>query len=85
MDIAWPPGGVMLFYTDGLVERRGADLDDRLDELVAAVPHTGAEEACVSVMHELIGGRPGTDDVAVLAVRRTSDRDRDRPQPGPPA
>jgi phosphoserine phosphatase RsbU/P len=71
VDVAWPLGGVLLFYTDGLVERRGADIDERIEELVAAVPATDAEDVCISVMHELIGHEPGMDDVAVLAVRRT--------------
>lgn len=73
-DVEWQPGGVLLFYTDGLIERRDADIGERLDKLVSAVPAANPEEVCTSVMHQLIGSRAGTDDIALLAVRRTLDR-----------
>jgi len=73
-DLTWPAGGVLLFYTDGLIERRGADLDDRLDELVAAVPPTEPENVCTSVMHQMIGAGAASDDIAFLAVRRSLTR-----------
>jgi serine phosphatase RsbU (regulator of sigma subunit) len=71
--VAWPAGGVLLFYTDGLIERRGADLDDRLEELLSATPPAEPETVCTSVMHQMIGSRPGTDDIALVAVRRVPD------------
>jgi hypothetical protein len=73
-DVVWPPGGVLLFYTDGLIERGEADLGDRLDELVAAVAPSAPEQVCISVMHEMIGAGTANDDIAVLAVRRSADR-----------
>lgn len=72
-DVVWPSGGVLLFYTDGLVERRGVDLDDRLGQLTSAVPLADPESVCSSVMHEMVGHRPGTDDIAMLAVRKSSE------------
>jgi putative methionine-R-sulfoxide reductase with GAF domain len=72
-DLVWPAGAVLLFYTDGLIERRGADLGDRLDELVAAVPPAEPEKVCTSVMHHMIGAGAAIDDIAFLAVRRSID------------
>jgi serine phosphatase RsbU (regulator of sigma subunit) len=87
-DLVWPTGGVLLFYTDGLIERRGADIDDRLDELRAAVPAAEPDNVCTRVMHQMIGARPGTDDIAFLAVRRSIDhaaeQNDDRPDPEKP-
>ena len=70
-DVDLPAGGVLLFYTDGLVERRGSDLDERLDELRAAVHADPAEVVCRDVMHELVANTAPEDDIAVIAVRRT--------------
>jgi serine phosphatase RsbU (regulator of sigma subunit) len=72
-DVVWPPGGVLLFYTDGLIERRDVDLDDRLEQLTTAVPLADPENVCSSVMHEMIGHQPSTDDIALLAVRNSAE------------
>jgi len=66
------PGATLVLYTDGLVERRGATLDDGLARLAAAV--TGRRSAELpelvdGVLGELVSGNGGTDDVAVVAVR----------------
>jgi serine phosphatase RsbU (regulator of sigma subunit) len=74
-----PPGATVLFYTDGLVERRGASLDAGLDWLVCAVGRWAQlplEELCDRLLGELSGGVE--DDVALLAVRAHPD---DRPRP----
>jgi serine phosphatase RsbU (regulator of sigma subunit)/anti-sigma regulatory factor (Ser/Thr protein kinase) len=68
--IELPPGAVVCFYTDGLVERRGVSLDARLQRLCEVVTPRPAEEVCTTVMVDLIGHHRATDDVAVLAVRR---------------
>jgi anti-sigma regulatory factor (Ser/Thr protein kinase)/putative methionine-R-sulfoxide reductase with GAF domain len=65
-----PPGSVVCLYSDGLVERRGVPLDDRLRRLREAVAVRPAEEVCTTVMSHLIGDDRPTDDVAVLTVRR---------------
>jgi PAS domain S-box-containing protein len=64
-------GSTLVLYTDGLVERRGEDLDvgiGRLRDLVARLAHLPLERLC----DELLGGLVGDDaedDVALLAVR----------------
>ena len=68
------PGAVVCFYTDGLVERRGQLLDDRLTLLRKAVTAAPAEDVCSTVMGRLIGLEPPTDDVALLVVRRADSR-----------
>jgi anti-sigma regulatory factor (Ser/Thr protein kinase) len=65
-----PPGGVLCFYTDGLIERRGRSLDEGIDHLRAAVTAAPVETVCTAVMNRLIGDERPTDDVALLAVRR---------------
>jgi serine phosphatase RsbU (regulator of sigma subunit)/anti-sigma regulatory factor (Ser/Thr protein kinase) len=68
LDLA--PGSLVLLYSDGLVESRGASLEQGMDRLVAAlsVRPTSAEQACDLVLHEL--GREGDqdDDTALLAL-----------------
>ncbi|WP_432561992.1 SpoIIE family protein phosphatase [Kineococcus sp. SYSU DK003] len=65
-----PPGATVLLYTDGLIERRGASIDDGL-EWLARTAAGGAGMApgdiCDQVL-QLVEGH-AEDDVAVLAVR----------------
>jgi putative methionine-R-sulfoxide reductase with GAF domain len=65
------PGTLLVLYTDGLVERREQDLDEGLERLRQAVIPMGPEEACVRVMASLVGDRPATDDVALVAIRHS--------------
>jgi PAS domain S-box-containing protein len=66
-----PPGASLLLYTDGLVERRGAPLEDGLGELADAAGRGdgGLEGLCDSVLAGVLGQQVPTDDVALLAVR----------------
>ncbi|GHF16219.1 hypothetical protein GCM10017786_57620 [Amycolatopsis deserti] len=73
-----PPGSVVCFYTDGLVERRGIALDDGLERLCDAVHPAQPHTVCADVMAELIGEDTPDDDVALLALRR-----QDRADLGP--
>jgi len=66
-----PAGGVLVFYTDGLVERRGEDFDVGLTRLCAAITAESPETVCRTVMHEMIGSYKPEDDVAMIAMRRT--------------
>ncbi len=66
---ALPDGATVLFYTDGLIERRGVPLDTGLAWLtatVAAWAHLPLEELCDRLLAEL---GPAEDDVALLALR----------------
>ncbi|MBN6033705.1 PP2C family protein-serine/threonine phosphatase [Amycolatopsis sp. 195334CR] len=65
-----PPGGLLCWYTDGLVERRGASLDDGVRKLTAAITAGPPEQVCAAIMTELIGREPVPDDIAMLIVRR---------------
>lgn len=70
----------VLMYTDGLIERRDAPLDDGLDRLVHAVTDladAGLDELCDGVLDRMVRGRPD-DDVALVAVRLHR---QDRPRP----
>lgn len=64
-------GDVILAFTDGLVERRGADIDVGLDELRAGV--RGSDEPLVSLVERLsaslMESTLGRDDATMLAVR----------------
>lgn len=65
------PGDSLLFFTDGLVERRGERIDEGLQRLanVASRPFATMEDLCRCAFAEL---RPGNvdDDVAIMAIRR---------------
>jgi sigma-B regulation protein RsbU (phosphoserine phosphatase) len=65
-----PPGAVLCFYTDGLVERREDPLDEGLARLCQAVKEEPPEAACASVMAALVGAEPARDDIALLMLRR---------------
>ena len=68
-----PPGALLAFYTDGLVERRGLDLDVRLEQLRRQVTPETAETVCAAIMAKLVGHEPATDDIALLTARRCPD------------
>jgi anti-sigma regulatory factor (Ser/Thr protein kinase) len=62
-----PEDGVLVLYTDGLVERRGQDLDEGLDLLCRTVAERkgSLEQACDAVLTAL-NTSSGQDDVAVI-------------------
>jgi PAS domain S-box-containing protein len=74
------PGGAVVLYTDGLVERPGENIDAGLGRLVAAVRGAPVEpeQLCDHVLRELLpdGGTP--DDVALLTLRTIPMGDRFR-------
>jgi sigma-B regulation protein RsbU (phosphoserine phosphatase) len=65
-----PPGTLLCFYTDGLIERPREPLDDSLARLARAVTAGPPEKAIVAVMAALVGNQPPRDDIAVLMLRR---------------
>jgi PAS domain S-box-containing protein len=67
-----PPGSVLMLYTDGLVERRGSPLGERMEQLARAAGSAGSEaldQLCDQVLAGVLGPGETADDVAVLAVR----------------
>jgi phosphoserine phosphatase RsbU/P len=64
-----PPGAVLAFYTDGLVERRGQLIDVGIGRLADAVCPDPPDELCSKIMGT-VGLDEPTDDVALLVVRR---------------
>jgi putative methionine-R-sulfoxide reductase with GAF domain len=68
--VPFPPGSVLLLYTDGLVERRGEALDVGISRLCRAASSNSPDVVCASVMMRLVGETQPRDDIAVIAVRR---------------
>ncbi|WP_293004391.1 SpoIIE family protein phosphatase [Mycobacterium sp.] len=70
--IVLPARSVLLFYTDGLVERRGRSLDDGIDR-VCSLLHDGRdgdlEQLANQIMHGLAPSGGYQDDVALLMYR----------------
>jgi hypothetical protein len=63
-------GGVLLLYTDGLVERRDEALSDGLERLRESVFPLHPDLLCQRVMLRMIGHDIPGDDIALLAIRR---------------
>jgi anti-sigma regulatory factor (Ser/Thr protein kinase) len=70
IEVTLSPGSVLCLYSDGLVERRGLDIDDNIEVLRRTVRARAAENVCVAVMQKLIGFATPEDDVALLVARR---------------
>jgi serine phosphatase RsbU (regulator of sigma subunit) len=72
------PGAALLLYSDGLVERRGSDLDKGLSRLrrAAAEAYIGPEmplDQFIDALLEQLVGNHRPDDVAVLVARPRRD------------
>ena len=65
-----PPGILMCFYTDGLVERRATPITAGIERLRRAVFAGAPETVCAAVMSDLLGDEPAGDDVALLVMHR---------------
>ena len=65
-----PPGATVLLYSDGLVERRGLDIDTGISRLTAFLPsvaHERPRQVVDAVVDRL--GKGSTDDVVAFALR----------------
>jgi serine phosphatase RsbU (regulator of sigma subunit) len=64
------PGCTVLLYTDGLIERRGIDLEHSIADLAArAAAHLDTSATLAEVCDRLSRAALGNDDLALLAVR----------------
>jgi serine phosphatase RsbU (regulator of sigma subunit) len=74
------PGGSLLLYTDGLVERSSRPIDDGLALLeTVRGPHRDPEQLCEQVFTLLAGQEPTSDDVTLLALRADNTIDQGIP------
>ncbi|MFD3471434.1 SpoIIE family protein phosphatase [Streptomyces sp. NPDC058682] len=67
-----PAGSTLLLYTDGLIERRGHDIDASIAQLVSLLARHGNRplaELLRRISSRLADPAPGDDDVVVLALR----------------
>ncbi|GGY41700.1 magnesium or manganese-dependent protein phosphatase [Streptomyces omiyaensis] len=65
------PGQTLMLYTDGLVEKPGADLDEGLEWLSSLVRRGPADlQQLADLLCDVVADRGGEDDVAILLLRR---------------
>ncbi|NJP34817.1 SpoIIE family protein phosphatase [Micromonospora thermarum] len=71
LEFVLPPGATLVFYTDGLIERRDATIDEGLSALAAAATRIDddLDRFCARLLVELAPPEIH-DDVAVVALRR---------------
>jgi serine phosphatase RsbU (regulator of sigma subunit) len=72
-----PVGSTLILYTDGLIERRGIDLQDSLLELRRKAGSMG-DVPLDDICEALLSGAPTSDDIALLVLRVS---ERTGPQP----
>jgi CheY-like chemotaxis protein len=72
LEFVLPPGGTLVLYTDGLVERRDTDIDVGLSGLAAAARTVDRDldAFCRRLLVQLGGTGQQADDVAIVALRR---------------
>ena len=68
-------GAMLMFYTDGLIERRRQDIAEGFGALADAMRAAGglsAERTCAAVQRQLLSDSTRADDVCLLAARLTA-------------
>ena len=71
------PGSVLMFYTDGLIERRDTSIDTGIDQLAAAFGRApGSPDQIADTMCEvMLSDSSREDDTCLLVCELTADRD----------
>jgi serine phosphatase RsbU (regulator of sigma subunit) len=68
-----PPASTLVWYSDGLVERRDEDIDVGLARLVTATRAQPLQQQpdqwCESILHALTNGSRIEDDIVLICVR----------------
>ncbi|MFF3678001.1 SpoIIE family protein phosphatase [Streptomyces sp. NPDC002120] len=69
-EITLPPGSLLVLYTDGLIEARTRDIDERLGELTSLLtePEQPLDHLCDTLIAHLVPAS-ADDDIALLAAR----------------
>ncbi len=72
LEFVLPPGGTLVLYTDGLIERRDADIDVGMAALAACAAEVepSLDAFCQRLLVRLAGADDQDDDIAVVALRR---------------
>ncbi|WP_161952714.1 PP2C family protein-serine/threonine phosphatase [Actinoplanes sp. TFC3] len=68
--VVLPPGSSVVLYTDGLIERRGASIDDATSELTTVLTdcqHLSAEQLCDHLLARYAS--TADDDIVILVVQ----------------
>ena len=80
------PGGTLVLYTDGLIERKGESLAvglDRLQDAARSSHRNGLESLLDELLSTMLTGHPQEDDVCAIACRpRVRGSVSDLPAPG---
>ncbi len=70
----FPPGGLLVLYTDGLIERRGGDLQESLSTLAATISRMtltrDVQALCDRVLASAFTGHNKQDDLCLLLAQR---------------
>ena len=69
--VAVPPGSMLVWYSDGLLERRDDDLDTGLERLVSVTSRLDGTDPQAwrdAVMHEMTAGQRLLDDVVLVCL-----------------
>jgi len=70
-EFPFPPGSMLVAYTDGLIERRGEAIDrsvERLRALLDDASELGAQSLADELLDASLGGREPDDDVALVVI-----------------